>query len=299
MYFPTGFPYEKDEFLSYAGSCWALIALIEAMPPVTNAPPPVSRRDEQPAAWVRTALFGTSEELKILLDRGLDPNSRTSRGTTVLMMAATDADKVNLLLSRGADPKVRASSNVDALALAAASRNTSAAIQALLDAGAEANPPDGVRLKNPPLLLAAMTGDIENVKTLLAHGARSSDALAQAVTFGYPDVVRTLIDAGASATMTESSGINLLHWAAIANRAAVIPALVAAGVPINAKDENGYTPLMYAATIDFGKTSSLDALLKAGADPNIRNADGRTALEQAHWLRHANLESALKSFQRR
>jgi ankyrin repeat protein len=99
--------------------------------------------------------------------------------------------------------------------------------------------------------------------------------------------------------MTESSGINLLHWATIANRANLIPLLAAAGVPVNAKDEAGYTPLMYAATIDFGETASLRALLKSGADGRIRNADGRTAAEQARWFQHANLESALKSFQNR
>jgi ankyrin repeat protein len=128
-----------------------------------------------------------------------------------------------------------------------------------------------------------MTGDLENVKLLLAHGADPGAALAQAVTFGYPDVVRVLIAAGAPAKLTESSGINLLHWAAIANRPAVIPALVEAGVSINAQDESGFTPLMYAATIDFGDTKSLNALLKAGADPNIRNGEGRTALEQARF----------------
>ena len=109
----------------------------------------------------------------------------------------------------------------------------------------------------------------------------SQPALAQAVTFGYPDIVRELISVGAPAKLTESSGINLLHWAAIANRPAVIPLLVKAGVSINAKDDFEFTPLMYAATIDFGDTECLKALLKAGADPNIKNAEGRTALEQA------------------
>ena len=143
-----------------------------------------------------------------------------------------------------------------------------------------------------------MTGDLENVKLLLAHGADPSAALAQAVTFGYPDIVRALIAAGAPAKLTESSGINLLHWAAIANRPGVIPALVEAGVPINAKDDSGFTPLMYAATIDFGDTASLRALLKAGADPHIRNGEGRTAAEQArYYLKsrpHVNLEAVLK-----
>jgi hypothetical protein len=31
-YFSTGFPYQKDEYLSYAGSCWAVMALLAALP---------------------------------------------------------------------------------------------------------------------------------------------------------------------------------------------------------------------------------------------------------------------------
>jgi len=97
-----------------------------------------------------------------------------------------------------------------------------------------------------------MTGDLENVKLLLADGASASEgtSISDAVTFGYPDVVRTLVAAGASASGMESSRINLLHWAAITNRSAVVPALVEAGVSINAIDDSGFTPLMYAATID-------------------------------------------------
>jgi len=114
------------------------------------------------------------------------------------------------------------------------------------------------------------------------------------VTFGYPDIVRALIAAGAPAKLTDGSGINLLHWAAIADRLEVIPALVEAGVSVNARDDAGFTPLMYAATIDFGGTASLRALLKAGADPNVRNGEGRTAAEQARRFRHVNLEAVLK-----
>jgi ankyrin repeat protein len=287
-YFPTGFPYEKDEFLSYAGSSWAVMALLSALPKTAPDVPPVVESSETAPSWARAALFGTPRELTALLDQGLDPNSRTDKGTTLLMMAATDAEKVRLLLARGAN------ASYGALTIAAASRGTVPAIKLLVDAGAPVNPPSGVRAKSTPLLFASMTGDPENVKLLLAHGADPSAALAQAVTFGYSDIVRALISAGAPAKLTEGSGINLLHWAAIANRPDVIPALVEAGVSINAQDESGFTPLMYAATIDFGDTASLRALLRAGADPKIRNSEGRTAVEQARQYRHVNLEAVLK-----
>jgi len=291
-YFPTGFPYEKDEFLSYAGSSWAVMALLTALPTTVPMAHPAIESGEVAPVWARTALFGTPPELTALLDQGLDPNTKTDKGTTLLMMAAGDAEKVRLLLARGAH------AGFDALTIAAASRATAPAIKRLLNAGAPVDPPDGVHVKNTPLLFASMTGDLETVQLLLAHGAEPSAALAaalaQAVTFGYPEIVRALIAAGAPAKLTESTGINLLHWAAIANRPEVIPALVEAGVPINAKDDSEFTPLMYAATIDFGDTASLRALLKAGADPRIRNGAGRTAAEQAWQFRHVNLESILR-----
>jgi ankyrin repeat protein len=80
----------------------------------------------------------------------------------------------------------------------------------------------------------------------------------------------------------------------IADRPNMIPILVQAGVPLNATDENGYTPLMYAATIDFGHTGSLQALLDAGADPSIRNDEGRTPREQARYYGHLRLAAAFR-----
>lgn len=277
-YFTTGFPYQKDEYLSYAGTVWAVMALLGPLPgsaAVGDAIPLA------PELWIDTALFGTSQQLAALLDRGLDPNSKTAGGTTLLMMTATDAEKVRLLLSRGAElnPKV--------LSIATAYRGTADSVKALLAAGADAK-------ARKALQHASMTGDLDNVKLLLAHGADPATGLSDAVTFGYPDIVRTLIAAGASVKVTEGSGINLLHWATIANRPGVIPLLAEAGVSVNAKDDFLYTPLMYAATIDFGDTRVLKALLNAGADKNMRNDQGRTALEQARYYHHTQIEAALR-----
>ena len=119
-------------------------------------------------------------------------------------------------------------------------------------------------------------------------------ALSEAVTFGHADIVRVLVDAGADVQGTASSGINLLHWAGITNRASVIPVLVKAGVPLDATDDFGFTPLMYAATVDVGSLDTLKALLAAGADPCIRNDSGRTPLQQARHYKHGDLAAALK-----
>jgi len=245
------------------------------------------------APWVRAALFGTANDLKSLLDAGLDPNSKTDRGSTLLMMAAPDVDKVRLLIARGADVKSRGAAGTDAVTITAAHYGTSASLRALLDAGADAQPSE--RGRHAPMQYAAMTGDIEGVRLLLAHGAEASaEAVSESVTFGHPDVVQALVEAGANVRLTESSGINLLHWATITNRASVIPVLVKAGVPLNATDEFGYTPLMYAASVDEGDTGTLKALLVAGADRSIRNDEGRTALEQARRYKHSELVEALK-----
>jgi ankyrin repeat protein len=302
-YFETGFPYQHDQFISYAGTNWALMALLAAIDK------PVSVRSDKSSqqtalvtaqlpgfpVYARAALFGTSAELEKLLHSGLDPNQQTSNGTTLLMMAASDAAKVKLLLSRGAKVKTRARSGVDALTVAASYYGNAASISALLGAGAEAEVPDGVKSAHSPLGLATMSGDLEAVKLLLAHGADPAAGypLGEAITFNHPQIAEALIKAGSSADAVESTGVNLLHWATITNRPALIPVLVKAGVPLNDVDENGYTPLMYAAEIDFGDTRVLNALLAAKADTQVKDRDGKTALQHAQTLKHREIEKVL------
>jgi ankyrin repeat protein len=214
----------------------------------------------------------------------------------LLMRVAADASKVKLLIARGADVNYRTPAGYDAITAAVSYPGNVEAVRALLDAGADVQPPDDVKIKHSPLLFASMSGDLESVSLLLARGAnpnRRDSPLSEAITFGHADVVRALIAAGARVDLVERTGVNLLHWAAITNRPDVIPLLARAGVDINAVDEHGFTPLMYAATIDFGETSTLAALLSAGADRTIRNESGRTALQQARRLGHAQIAEAL------
>jgi hypothetical protein len=68
--------------------------------------------------------------------------------------------------------------------------------------------------------------------------------------------------------------------------------LIAAGANINARDAQGSTALLYAAA--GGHLECVEALLAAHADPNIRNDDGKSALDWAVILKYTAVADALR-----
>lgn len=307
-YFETGFPYEHDQFLSTAATCWAAMALMLNLPEAAkpSAPLPLAALSPQGLEpWMETALFGTAAELKARLDGGLDPNSKAPEGTTLLMMAAQDAEKVKLLIDRGADVRAKAQSGYTALMVATTYFGSSPSVKLLLEHGAEARPGKGVIFEASPLFLAAMAGDRENVALLAAKGADPhrrmeilgmfpTSPLIEAALFGDPAIVQALLQVGADVREKDPDGMTALHWAVVAHRPEVVKALLAAGADVNAVDRFGYTPLLYAATIDFGDSETATVLLRAGADPNFKDKEGKTPLAQSRDFPyiHAALEKA-------
>jgi ankyrin repeat protein len=239
-----------------------------------------------------TALFGTVAELKTRLDAGLDPNSKSAEGTTLLMMAAPDREKVKLLIDRGADVRVKAKSGFTALMAATTYTGSSESVKLLLEHNAEARPGDGVMFDASPLFFAAAAGDPDNISLLLAKGADPNrrmrliglfptSPLLAAASFGDPAVVKALLAGGADIREKDNNSMTPLHWAVVTHHANAARALLAGGADVNAVDRFGYTPLLYAATIDFGDAETATALLAAGADPNVKDKSGKTALTQA------------------
>jgi len=294
-YFESGFPYGHDQYLSTAATCWAAMALMLALPKAVTpaapqAPAILSTTGLKP--WMETALFGTAAELKAKLDAGLDPNSQTPEGTTLLMMTAPDAEKVKLLIERGVDVRAKAKSGFTALMAATTYFGTSPSAKLLLENGAEVNPGKGVTFDASPLFLAALAGDRGNIALLLAKGAdpnRKMDLIGMfptsplfaAVGFGDPAVIQALLRGGANIQEKDADSMTALHWAVVDHHPEAVDALLAGGADVNAVDRFGYTPLQYAATIDFGDSATITALLKAGADPNIKDKEGKTALTHA------------------
>jgi ankyrin repeat protein len=294
-YLETGFPYGHDQFLSTDATCWAAMALMLAlpeatMPPVPRVLPALSPKGLEP--WMETALFGTAAKLKTELDAGLDPNSKTPEGTTLLMMAAHDAEKVKLLLSRGADARTKAKTGFTALMVATTYLGTSESVKILLEHGAEARPGAGVMFDASPLFLASMTGDCDSTRLLLAKGADPnlrmnvlgqfpSSPLFTAVGFGDPAIIQMLLAGGANIHEKDRDSMTALHWAVIADHPDAVKALLEAGADANAVDRFGYTPLLYASTVDFGDAETATMLLAAGANPNVKDKRGQTALSQS------------------
>lgn len=101
-----------------------------------------------------------------------------------------------------------------------------------------------------PLMMAALRGDLAQVKVLVARGA---------------DV--------------NKPGWTPLHYAATGGHAAVIGLLLDENAYIDAASPNGSTPLMMAAR--YGNDESVRTLLLAGADPKLRNQLGLSAQDFA------------------
>ena len=105
-------------------------------------------------------------------------------------------------------------------------------------------------------------------------------------------MIVALLDAGADPTVRDEDGTTPLHWAAEnTSNPAVIVALLNAGADPNARDEDGTTPLVSAIlAILTANPAVIVALLDAGADPNARTDDGWTPL---HWAARLTDNSAV------
>ncbi len=118
---------------------------------------------------MHATLYASSESVKLLLDHGADPNATDSDGLTALMLAVSNLAKVRLLLERGAQVDAKSKLGRTPLLMASAYAGNAGVVRALLDAGADIHYADGAGWTS--IAVAARTGDLELLQTLLASGA--------------------------------------------------------------------------------------------------------------------------------
>jgi ankyrin repeat protein len=99
-----------------------------------------------------------------------------------------------------------------------------------------------------------------------------------------PRMTKYLLEKGANPNTRDSEGRNALMVMSLEKRSEEVVGLTAetlvnAGCDINAADNNGRTPLMYAAI--FERPTVVNLLLKRGADFNAKDHDGLNALDWA------------------
>jgi ankyrin repeat protein len=309
-YFETGHPYGHDQFISSLGESWAIIALAQTLPRVASILPVLKEAEPQRIdPWVETLLFGSVADVKHLLDGGFDPNSATKLGgTTALMLAVPDIEKMKLLLDHGANADARARNRYSALLVAANYPGSSAAMNLLLDHGATVRLAKGQgapQFNGQPVLLAAFAGNADIIDRLHKAGDRVDDKmnvvgmfpespLMMIATTHRTDAARALLDAGAQVDEVDNDGITVLGWAAISNRLDLARLMIQRGADVNHVDKKGMTPLLYAASIDYGDSTMIDLLLKSGAQPGARTPEGLTALDLARKYKHTHLLASLE-----
>ena len=106
-----------------------------------------------------------------------------------------------------------------------------------------------------------------------------NDLLRAAAICGDADMARASIAAGADVNAKDDNGATPLHLAAKFGHAEIARALIAAGADVDAKADNGETPLLHATHFRV-RTDAIRALVELGADVNAKFGDGTTLLHK-------------------
>jgi ankyrin repeat protein len=205
-----------------------------------------------------------------------------------LALASANGHKevVKMLIDAGADPN-RHSGPDNSPLYEAASKGHTEIVRLLLDAGASIASEDG--LYTAVMALAACNGRKEIVQLLADAGVdpngktegdyrRSLFPLYEASRYGYPDIVLTLLEAGADVNLMKMSETPL-QVASRKGHEDTARILIAYGADVNKAEEAHLTPLQLASRMGHKKV--VGALIENGADLNVVHHDCGTALQAA------------------
>lgn len=190
-----------------------------------------------------------------------------SNGKTALMVAAKngDSDRVRQLIEQGADVN-RANNN-----------------------------------GGTSIMYAALSGNPETVTVLLRHHADVNlparngwTALMVASAKGYFDVAKILLDNGAEPNQADIYSWTPLMRGVYENRTRIVSLLLESdSINTNQPGENGVTALHLAVL--KGNEDVVRLLLAEGADPDIKDNSGRTALDYAKENNNLHIENLIKT----
>ncbi len=260
-----------------AGDAQTFKKLVAADPTVANL-----KGQSGVTPLMQAVLYGDLSSMKILLDKGADPNIRDEAGATALMWAVDDLEKTLLLLDHGADVNGRSDDSRTPVLIAAGRNGCNAVVKLLLDRGASLAVRSPVNVGYAtPLSEAARFGDEALLQMLIDRGADAKNAGKLAfMNANRARCVRCL------ESFTEHADRGALTGSAVLlspPRAEGVWArmLIDKGADPNARDADGHTILMLMASSDVLLVDTVRSLIERGAELNATDPLGRTALDFA------------------
>jgi ankyrin repeat protein len=275
---------------------------------------------ETPLIWA--SLKGHTETVKVLVEKGADVNIVSKNGNTALTLAAGwgRAEAVKILLEHGADMSIIANNyqikqnppkfnnsntpfstakiSYNALGIAIQGNHVETIIALLEHIDVNAADHNG----RTALMYASVSGFTETAKDLLEKGAdmnivdgNGHTALMHASANGHIETATVLLEKGADVNATDKYGFTALMLAsttqgiqvqmsgipiptpAKAGHIEMVKVLLEKGAEVNVADKNGRTALMHASAAR-SNTETVKALLEKGADVNVADKKGKTAL---------------------
>uniref|UniRef100_A0A8C1UQA1 Ankyrin repeat and SOCS box containing 15a n=1 Tax=Cyprinus carpio TaxID=7962 RepID=A0A8C1UQA1_CYPCA len=137
-----------------------------------------------------------------------------------------------------------------------------------------------------PLILATQAGLVEIVRTLLENGAspnrinsKNESPLLLAVRTDSFEIAFTLISRGASVNQACPKNWTAIHEAAKVGCTDILTLLLQNGGNVLETDEHGVTPMGIAA--EYGQAEALDILIHYGGDVNAQAPNGDSVLHDA------------------
>lgn len=282
---------------------------------------------------VLALLEGTADVFTMLLETREGRDILMDNATEFLTRAAgsrrAGGEKVRAILATGVDIQSLPNGGRELFLTATHpnSQSDGTSIAALIEAGVHPIPFEGHGNLSLLIAAAAFTG-APGLETLLEHGG---DPNERSGTPGHPTVlmlaaaseqdaaekVRILLNAGADIHAESERGESALLYAARAGNMDAVILLVEAGANVNIIEPErgsapvrggsfivripGATPLIYVANRGMDPLmmskqkggSATRALLRAGADANVRVQSGETAFSLALQARHGEVLSVL------
>ena len=239
----------------------------------------INARNEQGRTILHTiARNGDKDMVELLISKGADVNAKANTGAATITpldhaVLSGHADVAAVLLDRGANPDARGYCGVMPLHRAAQKDRTDLA-RLLLDHGADVNIKGG-SIEITPLHWAAAHAEV--AEFLIAKGAdvNAKDKnlitpLHRAALGSGSKVAKILIDKGADVNARDSRGRTPLHDAAGYGNDKMVELLIERGAQVDVKDKRGTTALYCAASGTKDSKETVELLLAAGADINIK-----------------------------